>query len=242
MGRVKLDDFETILLEGAEQLGISIKAQQIEQFRKYTKFLLQYNLHTNLTSITEPKSIAIKHFLDSIVVSKELKSYKIDLIDIGTGAGFPGVPLKIVCPEINITLLDSLNKRVKFLQELLKELNIEADIFHKRAEELSKDKLYRDRFDVSISRAVAPLNILSEYCMPFVKAGGSFIAMKGPNVEDEIQSAHNAINILQGKLERVDKVELPYGNGRRSIVVIQKVKDTPPAYPRQSAKIIKKPL
>lgn len=237
-----MNNFETTLINSAKQLNIDIDSQQMEQFKIYTDYLLEYNKHTNLTSITEPSTVAIKHFLDSLLLSKFLKNSKISLIDIGTGAGFPGMPIKIFYPEINLTLVDSLNKRINFLNTLSQKLNIEVNIFHKRAEELSRNKAYRDSFDVAVSRAVASLNILLEYCMPFVKVNGIFVAMKGPSVEDEVKAAKNAVKALGGQIEKIEKLELPDGNGSRSIVIVKKLSSTSDEYPRQSAKIVKKPL
>ncbi len=237
-----MNNFENTLINGAEKLGMEIKPTQVQQFKIYADYLLDYNKHTNLTSITEPSSIAIKHFLDSLLLSKVMGNFEIKMIDIGTGAGFPGMPIKIAHPETEITLVDSLNKRISFLNGLSQKLNLKVNIFHKRAEELSKNKAYRDNFDVSVSRAVASLNILSEYCMPFVRKNGLFIAMKGPQPEEEIKNAKNAVTALGGRVEKIEKLELPDGNGSRSIIVIRKISPTPEEYPRQSAKIIKKPL
>lgn len=238
-----VDDFVQILKSDSLKIGIDINESQLKKFNIYFKFLVEYNNHTNLTSVVEPGMVAVKHFVDSFLITKVITlSDNDEVIDIGTGAGFPGMAVKILNPSINITLVDSLNKKINFLNELKNLLGIEARVFHKRAEDLSRNPYYRDKFDYCVSRAVASLNILVEYCMPFVKDGGYFVAMKGPNVEDEIKNSLNAIKALGGKLEKTEKMELPGGLGKRSIILIKKFEKTREEYPRQTAKIIKRPL
>lgn len=232
-----------ILKKYAKELQIEIKDETLQKFEIYLKDLIDYNSHTNLTSITEPSLIVIKHFLDCLTVSKAVKICPRDrIIDIGSGAGFPGVPIKIQFPQIDITLVDSREKRIKFLNELVKNLKLEAQIIYNRAESAGKDKKHREHFNIAVSRAVASLNILCEYCIPFVTIGGVFVAMKGPNIEDELKNAKESINRLGGAIEKVEKIELPAGNGKRSILIIRKIKNTPEEYPRASAKIAKNPL
>lgn len=232
-----------LLKQEAEKLGINLSEKQLEKFRIYMDFLLEYNKHTNLTAIKEPEDIMIKHFLDSMILSKFIKmGSKSKIIDVGTGAGFPGVPLKILDESINLTLVDSLNKRITFLKELSEKLNLKIDIFHGRAEELAQKNEFREKFDVAVSRAVAPLNILSEYCLGYVKMEGCFTAMKGPNSEEEIKNSENAIKIMGGKIKACEHLELPNEKGFRNIIIIEKIKETPKKYPRSNSQISKKPL
>ena len=225
-----------------KELNINLNKTQIEQFYKYMNILLKWNKIMNLTAITDPKEIIIKHFIDSITVLKELGE-KDTIIDVGTGAGFPGIPIKIVFPETKIILLDSLNKRVNFLNEVIKELklkNIEA--IHGRAEEYGQNKIHREKYDVAIARAVAPLNILLEYLMPFVKVAGKCIAMKGPNTKEEIKSSQNAIKVLGGNLVKVKEFNLIKEDIKRSIIIIEKTKELSKVFPRKSGTPSKKPL
>ena len=232
-----------ILFEEANKNGISLSENQLEKFKIYMDFLIEYNSHTNLTAIKNPEDIIIKHFLDSIIIDKFLDFGKNNkVIDIGTGAGFPGVPIKILKENIDLTLLDSLNKRIVFLDKLSKKLNINYSTIHGRAEELGRKFEYREKFDVVVSRAVAPLNILCEYTLPFAKVGCYFVALKGPDFETELSNAENAIEALGGKLERCEKFELPYDKGSRNIIIIKKIKLTPKKYPRTSLQISKKHL
>lgn len=232
-----------ILRENSKNIGITLDDNQLKKFEIYMQLLLEYNSHTNITAITEPSQIAVKHFLDSLILLKaiEIKPGN-QIIDVGTGAGFPGMPLKILVPDIKLTLLDSLNKRIKFLELLSKGIGVEAQITHKRAEEAGSDKAYRQTYNLAVSRAVASLNILVEYCLPFVRIGGYFAAMKGPDVEQELTNAKSAIKTLGGGSIKVQKFELPDSKGKRSIILIKKEKATPDEYPRNSQKIAKKPL
>lgn len=232
-----------LLKNEAKKLGIELSEKQLEKFRIYMDFLLEYNKHTNLTAIKEPEDIMIKHFLDSMILSKFIKmGSESGIIDVGTGAGFPGVPLKILDESVSLTLVDSLNKRITFLKELSDKLNLNIDIFHARAEELAQKNEFREKFDIVVSRAVAPLNILSEYCLGYVKRGGCFAAMKGPNSEEEIKNSENSIKIMGGKIKRCEYLELPKEKGSRSIVIVEKIKDTPNKYPRSNSQISKNPL
>ena len=232
-----------LLQDEAENVGLELSEKQIEKFRIYMNFLLEYNKHTNLTAIKEPEDIIIKHFLDSMILSKFIKmGSKSKIIDVGTGAGFPGVPLKILDESVNLTLVDSLNKRITFLKELSDKLDLKIDIFHARAEELAQKNEFREKFDVSVSRAVAPLNVLSEYCLGYVKLGGYFAAMKGPNAEKEVKNSKNSINIMGGKIKECKYFELPKEKGSRSVVIIEKIKNTAIKYPRTNSQISKSPL
>lgn len=232
-----------LLFEEAKKLDIYLNESQLEKFKIYMDFLLEYNSHTNLTTITDPNDIMIKHFLDSIILNKFCDvPKKAKVVDVGTGAGFPGVPIKIFRSDIELTLVDSLNKRIKFLNELMEKINLNADIIHARAEELSHNFEYREKYDLAVSRAVAPLNVLCEYCLPYVKVGGFFVALKGSNADEEIQNSKKAIKILDGKIEKIETFELPQNKGFRSILIIKKVSKTPQKYPRLNSKISKTPL
>lgn len=226
------------LKSNAKSFGIDLNENQLNKFKIYMDYLLEYNSHTNLTAIKAPNDIMIKHFLDSIVISKyvNIKDGS-KIIDVGTGAGFPGVPLKIYNPNINLTLIDSLNKRIIFLNNLMSKIESDVDIYHARAEELSLNPKFREKFDFSVSRAVASLNILAEYCLPYVKKGGFLVALKGPEIEEEIKSAEKIINILGGELKECHSFELPLSMGTRSLVVIEKKRNTPKGYPRKNSKI-----
>ena len=231
-----------LLREYLLELGFTIDDKKLEQFKKYMEFLIEYNKNVNLTSITDNEGIIVKHFIDSIMVDLKIEMPdKAKLIDVGTGAGFPGVPLKIVNPNINLTLLDSLNKRLIFLKELIKLIDIDAEIIHSRAEDLSKKYDYREKFDIATSRAVAPLNILAEYCIPLIKIEGIFVAMKSDNIEDEIKESESAISKLGCELADVKKFNLPDGSSR-SLVIVTKKHSTSSKYPRLYSKIKKNPL
>ena len=196
----------------------------------------------NLTAITDDEGIAVKHFIDSISLLKYIKfENNSKVIDIGTGAGFPGIPLKIMQPEIELTLLDSLNKRLIFLDEVCKKLELNGSLVHGRAEELGRDESYREKYDIAVSRAVANLPALCEYCLPFVKVGGSFVSMKGPDGENEVDASENAFNILGGKVEKLYRTDLP-DNSKRIIISVKKIANTPLKYPRRGTKISKNPL
>ena len=221
---------------------ISISEAQLSAFEKYAELLIEWNKKMNLTAITEEKDIAVKHFIDSIAVLKHAEiTPNACLIDIGTGAGFPGIPLKIMRPDIKLTLLDSLNKRLLFLDEVCRQLDIEAGLIHARAEEYSRKPEYRDCFDYAVSRAVANLPSLCEYCMPYIKKGGMFISMKGPDGTEELKSAENAVKTLGGRLEYIRRLTLP-DEQTRTIIVIRKTASTPSVYPRRGVKISKQPL
>ncbi len=232
-----------ILKKELEKAGIHVEEREVAQFKTYKDYLIEYNSHTNLTAITQPDQILIKHFFDSLIITKFLEIKPNDkIIDVGTGAGFPGVPIKIAFENIQLTLMDSSNKKVAFLKNLIEKLNIETEIFHVRAEELGVQKNYREKFDFAVSRAVASLNILAEYCLPFVKTGGFFVALKGPNVQKEMLGSEKAISLLGGEVSKIETFALPQNNGTRSLIIIQKIKNTPNTYPRCNSKISKIPL
>lgn len=222
--------------------GFACSDELAGRFDRYAELLVQWNEKMNLTAITEPDEIVIKHFLDSLLLLKACPlPAGSSLIDVGTGAGFPSVPVALMRPDIQLTLMDSLNKRITFLQTLCQELEIPADCVHARAEEVGGKPEYREQYDAACARAVAHLRELSEYCLPFVKRGGVFVALKGYEIEQELEEARYAIKQLGGKIEKVTKFTLP-GENRRAIVVIRKERPTPPKFPRPSGKIKKSPL
>ena len=223
-------------------IGIELTDPQLNAFETYYDMLIDRNKVMNLTAITEFDEVMDKHFLDSVYLFRSIEvkaDYK--LIDIGTGAGFPGIPLKIVFPELKITLLDSLNKRVGFLNDVIDELNLNGiEAIHGRAEDIARDKAYRASYDIAVSRAVANLSTLSEYCLPFVKIGGKFVSYKSGDCADEVDNAKAAIHLLGGKINKID--EFSYSNNSRSFIVIDKVMNTSNKYPRKAGLPSKKPL
>lgn len=235
--------FKDIMRQEAKASGITLKEEQICSLNRYYELLIEWNQKMNLTALTEPHDVALKHFCDSILLLNYVDIPQgSSLIDVGTGAGFPSIPIKIVRPDIELCLLDSLNKRLVFLSDVVLELNLsDVAIVHARAEDEAKNKNMRESFDFATSRAVAQLNVLSEYCLPYVKVGGAFLAMKGKYSEEEIASSKNAIKTLGGKIAKVDTYNLSDGS-ERTIINIAKLSSTDKAYPRTSAKIKSKPL
>lgn len=234
----QLDKFE----KGLKDLQIELSDEQVQQFLTYYEKLVETNKVMNLTAITEFEEVVEKHFLDSLSLVKVCDlSNKIRILDLGTGAGFPGIPLKIAFPELEIVLADSLNKRINFLQDVIEELDLKkVTAVHARAEELARNKEYREGFDLCVSRAVANLSTLSEYCMPFVKIGGNFISYKSGEIDEEVLNAKHAIFLLGGKTKEVFKFDLY--EQKRSFVIIEKTKGTPKAYPRKAGTPSKQPL
>lgn len=233
---------KNLVKKACEKIEISLNDEQAQKFENYYNLLTEWNEKINLTRIVEPQEVALKHFADSLTVLKYCDIPKnASVIDVGTGAGFPGIPLKIYRPDIKLTLLDSLNKRVNFLNEVAKKNNLEIKTLHSRAEDAGRKKDEREKYDTALSRAVARLNVLCEYCIPFLKIGGIFIAMKGPDLSEELDEAKSAIKLLGGEIISVNEFNLDVA-GKRTIVVIKKIKTTPNAYPRISGKIKSKPL
>ena len=225
-----------------KDFNIKINDEQIKKFMNYMNLLLEWNEKINLTAITQPDEVKLKHFVDSLTVLKYINDDD-KVIDIGTGAGFPGIPLKIMNENTKITLLDSLNKRINFLNIVIETLNLSnIQAIHGRAEEIARNKLYREKYDVAVSRAVANLSTLTEYMLPFVKVGGKCICMKGANVNEELERAQNAIKELGGEIERVDNFYLSDNDNERNIIVIKKIKETNPKYPRKAGMPSKEPL
>lgn len=222
-----------------EKYSLELSVDMYNKFDLYADFLVEYNKNVNLTAITEPREILIKHFIDSCLILKHV-DVPMDsaIIDVGTGAGFPSIPLKIMRPDLKITLLDSLAKRIVFLEKLCEKLSISADCIHGRAEDVAKTLEYREKFDFSCARAVANLSVLSEYCIPFVKVGGCFISMKGPS--EQTKDSESAIGLLGAEIKSVHGYTL--GDDLRNIVEIRKISQTPTKYPRNSSQIKKKSL
>ncbi|HHT16561.1 MAG TPA: 16S rRNA (guanine(527)-N(7))-methyltransferase RsmG [Papillibacter sp.] len=232
-----------ILVQGAAELGLALSDAQVEQFERYFAFLVEKNRVMNLTAIMEKDAAARLHFLDCLALLNLGGFEGARVMDIGSGAGFPGVPLKIVQEDIALTLLDAQKKRVSFLEELCQELGLEdVDCIHSRAEESALQPLMRDGFDIVVSRAVARLNVLNELCLPFVKVGGRFIAMKGPDSDEEIQEALHSAKVLRAEMESVFDYTIPGTDVRHRAVVYRKKGETPKGYPRRFAKIQKSPL
>lgn len=237
---MKMRDYLIAALEGYK---IKLNETQLNQLDTYYKLLVEWNEKINLTAITDPQGVAVKHFADSLSVFNYLDiPQNARVIDVGTGAGFPGIVLKIARPDINLTLLDSLKKRFLFLEALLNDLALEAEFVQGRAEEYGQDLDMRESYDLVVSRAVAQLNTLSEYCLPFARLSGRFVAFKGGACENEVAAAKRAIQTLGGKLIKIHSFELPNNGGARNLVEIEKINPTPDKYPRPNGKIKSKPL
>lgn len=236
------EEFAKKMKEISNEIGILLEEKQINQFYTYMELLLEWNEKINLTAITKPEEIILKHFIDSMTIAKYIDK-NVTLIDVGTGAGFPGIPLKIIREDVEITLLDSLNKRINFLNEVINQLGLtKIQTIHARVEELGQNKKYREKFDYATSRAVANLSTLAEYLMPLVKLKGACISMKGSNVEEEIQASKKSILVLGGEIEKIEKFQLPKSDIDRNIIVIHKIKPTPQKYPRKPGTPAKDPI
>lgn len=237
-----LSEFEKIFIEEAQKINIELDKNQIEKFYKYMDLLIEWNEKINLTAITNRKDIIVKHFIDSLTIQRYLGN-AVNIIDVGTGAGFPGIPIKIINPNLKVVLVDSLNKRINFLQEVIKKLNLDnIEVIHARAEDLGQNKKYRETFDIVTSRAVANMSVLSEYLLPLARVNGKCICMKGSDIEEELENSKYAINLLGGKIEQVDKFELSNERIGRNIIIVKKLKNTPNSYPRKAGTPAKKPL
>ena len=233
-----------LLIDGAKQLGIDLSDRQVEQFMRYKELLQEWNEKMNLTAITEDREVMTKHFLDCMTINKalDMKNQK-TVIDIGTGAGFPGLVIKIAFPHLEVTLVDALKKRLNFLDAVIEELGLtNIKCIHSRAEDLGKNKVYREGFDICASRAVANLAVLSEYTLPFVKVDGYLIALKGQRLDEELEQGEKAIGILGGKLEEVVHTGVPFTDLDHKIAKIKKVKPTAMKYPRKAGEPTKSPL
>lgn len=233
-----------IFEEKLSQIGITLSDKQKEQFDKFYELLVEWNKVINLTGITEYEEVNEKHFVDSLSIVKAIDMNQVhSLVDIGTGAGFPGIPLKIAFPHIKVVLLDSLNKRINFLNTVIKELGLEnIETIHGRAEDFAKQPEYREQFDLCVSRAVANLATLSEYCIPYVKKDGMFVPYKSGEIDEEVEQSKKAIHVLGGKLDKVIKFQLPGTEIGRSFVKISKVQNTAKKYPRKAGLPSKEPI
>ncbi len=233
-------EFGKSLKNKAKTLEVYISNAQIDKFYNYMNLLLEWNEKINLTAITEPEEVILKHFIDSITIIKYIKKAE-KILDIGTGAGFPGIPLKILEEDKDIILLDSLNKRINFLQAVISNLKLDkVEAIHSRAEDFIKEQ--RENYDIVISRAVAKLNVLVEYMLPFVKKGGICICMKSADIQQELKEAEKAIKLLGGEIEKIDDIILPNSNIERKIIVIKKINSTPSKYPRKAGIPAKQPI
>ena len=235
-------EFKAKLKEEAMQFGIELSEKEQDNFYNYMKLLLDWNEKINLTAITEPKEVITKHFVDSLSITPYINEND-RILDIGTGAGFPGIPLKIVLEKNEITLLDSLNKRINFLNEVIEKSDLKnIQAIHGRAEEFNKIDENRENYDIIVSRAVAKLNVLLEYMLPFVKLNGRCICMKSADIDEELKEAENAIKILGGEIEKIDEITLKNTDIKRKIIVIKKVNKTPSKYPRKAGTPAKEPI
>ncbi len=237
-------DFRDELADAAAAFGLPLTEAQLTQFQRYYELLIAWNEKMNLTAITEPREVAVKHIVDSLsAYDAALFADGMRVIDIGTGAGFPGIPLRIFCPGLRLTLLDSLQKRVGFLREIVSALGLAGvECVHARAEEAARQKPYRERFDVAVSRAVARLAVLAEYALPFVRVGGSFLALKGAKYREELNEAEAAVGLLGGGAAKARPVKLPGLDDARAVIRVEKLRPTPAVYPRKAGTPEKKPL
>ena len=234
--------FKEKLKENAEKIGVSLDKIMLDQFYNYKQLIVDWNEKINLTAITDDFEFIVKHFVDSLTINKYIEKNK-TIIDIGTGAGFPGIPLKILNKENKVVLFDSLNKRIKVLADIVEKINLKnVELIHGRAEESFKNSKYREKYDIAVSRAVASLNVLVELMLPSIKVGGICICMKGNNAETEIEEANKAIKELGGEIFKVDKIVLPGLNLERNIIIIKKTKKTPKKYPRKPGTPQKLPI
>ncbi len=239
---MNIDNFRELMCSYGKQMDIKFNDKQLSQFYEYMNLLLEWNEKINLTAIIEPEEIILKHFIDSLTINKYIEKNK-SIADVGTGAGFPGIPLKIYRPDLNVTLVDSLNKRINFLNEVIFKLELkDINTVHSRIEDFGKDKKYRESFDYVTARAVANLTTLSEYLIPISKVDGKCICMKGNDVKEEIKDSEKAINLLGGNITKVDEFKLPNSDIYRNVIIIDKIKNTPSKYPRKAGIPSKEPL
>lgn len=231
-------------IEEVNKLGIELNSEKLNKLDKFYNLLISWNEKINLTTITEEQDVYLKHFYDSLTLIKAIDLTKdLTLLDVGTGAGFPGIVLKIVFPNLKITLLDSLNKRINFLNLVVRELGLKnVKTIHSRAEDGARKPELREKFDVATSRAVANMAVLSEFCMPYVKKGGYFVALKGPAIDEELENGSNAIKILGGELQGIIEISIEETDLKHNIVEVKKVKNCPKTYPRKAGTVNKKPL
>ena len=237
-----IKEFSKLMIEYGKEINIVFTEEQLQKFYEYMNLLIEWNEKINLTAIVEPKEIILKHFIDSLTIIKYIEPNK-SVIDIGTGAGFPGIPVKIMREDLDITLLDSLNKRIHFLNEVIQKLELKnITAIHARIEEFAKNKQYREAFDVATSRAVANLTTLSEYMLPMVDLKGMAICMKGSEINEEVSKSKNSIKLLGGKIDKIEEFTLPKSDNGRNLILIKKERQTPGKYPRKPGIPSKEPL
>lgn len=238
---MKYEEFKNIFVEQVSKIGVKIDEKNIEIFYKYMNGILEWNEKINVTAVTDEKMFIVKHFVDSLTINRFLEN-KTSIIDIGTGAGFPGIPIKIVNPDIKATLIDSVNKKLNVIRDLSNRIGFKnLEIIHTRAEDLASKFEYREKYDIATTRAVSNFCTIVEYMLPFVKIGGYAICMKGPNYKEELEDAQNAIKILGGEIYKVEKINVN-DELERNIAIIKKIKETPKKYPRGQGKPLKEPI
>lgn len=238
---MNIDEFKRVFLEEAKKIDIVVTDDMINKFYSYMLGIIEWNEKVNVTAITEEKMFIVKHFIDSLTVNRFVKDKK-TVIDIGTGAGFPGIPLKILNPELKVTLIDSVNKKLNVIRDLSEKIGLEKlEIIHTRAEDLASKSEYREMYDIATTRAVSNFSTIVEYMLPFVKIGGCAVCMKGPNYKEELEEARNAIKILGGEIECIESLNVNE-DLERNIIVVRKVKETPKKYPRGQGKPLKEPI
>lgn len=231
-----------LLKEEAERIGITLDEYAVDRFDYYAERLLRWNEHVNLTAITEPDEIVVKHFGDSLYPMRYIKfSPGQKMVDVGSGAGFPGLPILIANPELELNFVDCVAKKLGFVKDVLRNSGLVAKVTHMRAEELGRDNDYREQYDYAVARAVAPLNVLCEYCLPLVRVGGLFVSLKGATGKTELRQAEHAVEVLGGEVAKFEEYSLSNGDGR-SLIIIKKISHTPTKYPRKSKKIDTRPL
>lgn len=237
---MKIQEFSKELKEKAKLINIELEDVKIEKFYNYMNLLLEWNEKINLTAITEPNEVILKHFIDSATIIKYIEN-NMSIVDVGTGAGFPGIPLNIIKSNAKYTLVDSLNKRINFLNEIIEKVELQnINTVHSRIEDFAKNN--KEKFDIATSRAVASLNVLLEYLLPLVKVGGICICMKGSNAKEEIENANKALEVLGGKIEKIEESILPNSDIVRNIIIVRKVKSTPNKYPRKAGTPSREPI
>lgn len=238
---MNIEEFKKIFIEESQKININVNEDMILKFYKYMNGIIEWNDKVNVTAITDEKMFIVKHFIDSLTVNRFVENKK-SIIDIGTGAGFPGIPLKILNPEIKVTLIDSVNKKLNVIRDLSEKIELEnLEVIHTRAEDLASKPEYREKYDVATTRAVSNFSTIVEYMLPFVKIGGRAICMKGPNYKEELEEAKNAIKILGGEIEFIESLNVN-NELERNIIIIKKVKETPKKYPRGQGKPLKEPI
>lgn len=238
---MNIEDFKNVFVEEAKKINVSVDDDMLNKFYTYMKEIIAWNDKVNVTAITDEKMFIVKHFIDSLTVNRFVED-KTNIIDIGTGAGFPGIPLKIINPNLKVTLIDSVNKKLNVIRDISEKINLtNLEIIHTRAEDLANNKEYREKYDVATTRAVSNLTTILEYMLPFVKIGGYAVCMKGPNYKEELEVARKAIEVLGGEYQFIEELNVNE-ELERNIIIIKKIKETPKKYPRGQGKPLKEPI